>query len=177
MGVQGVGMSIETGYADIAIDDFKAGMRQLAASVTVITAAHDGTKDGLTATAICSVSADPPQLLICVNQLASAHGLIRDAGSFGVNILAREHEDIAVRFAGMDDSERGDRFGLGTWTRIATGAPILRDALAGFDCTISEKVDAGSHSIFIGRIVGIHYQQGEPLLYGNGAFTGLAIKD
>ena len=177
MGVQGVGMSTETGYVDIAIDDFKAGMRQLAASVTVITAAHDGAKDGLTATATCSVSADPPQLLICVNQLASAHGLIRDAGSFGVNILAREHEDIAVRFAGMDDSERGDRFGLGTWTRIATGAPILRDALAGFDCTISEKVDAGSHSIFIGRIVGIHHQQGEPLLYGNGAFTGLSVKD
>ena len=177
MGVQEVGMSIETSYADIAIDDFKAGMRQLAASVTVITAAHDGTKDGLTATAICSVSADPPQLLICVNQLASAHGLIRDAGSFGVNILAREHEDIAVRFAGMDDTERGDRFGLGTWTKIATGAPILIDALAGFDCTISEKVDAGSHSIFIGRIVGIHHQQGEPLLYGNGAFRGLAIKD
>ena len=177
MGVQGVGMSIETGYADITIDDFKAGMRQLAASVTVITAAHDGTKDGLTATAICSVSADPPQLLICVNQLASAHGLIRDAGSFGVNILAREQEDIALRFAGMDNTERGDRFGLGTWTRIATGAPILRDALAGFDCTISEKVDAGSHSIFIGRIVGIHHQQGEPLVYGNGAFTGLAIKD
>ena len=123
MGVQGVGMSIETGYADIAIDDFKAGMRQLAASVTVITAAHDGTKDGLTATATCSVSADPPQLLICVNQLASAYGLIRDAGSFGVNILAREQEDIALRFAGMDDTERGDRFGLGTWTRIATGAP------------------------------------------------------
>jgi flavin reductase (DIM6/NTAB) family NADH-FMN oxidoreductase RutF len=115
--------------------------------------------------------------LICVNQLASAYGLIRDAGSFGVNILAREQEDIALRFAGMDDTERGDRFGLGTWTRIATGAPILRDALAGFDCTISEKVDAGSHSIFIGRIVGIHHQQGEPLLYGNGAFTGLAIKD
>ena len=177
MGVQGVGMSIETGYADIAIDDFKAGMRQLAASVAVITAAHDGTKDGLTATAICSVSADPPQLLICVNQLATAHGLIRDAGSFGVNILAREQEDIALRFAGMDDTERGDRFGLGTWTKIATGAPILRDALAGFDCTISEKVDAGSHSIFIGRIVGIHHQQGAPLLYGNGAFTGLAIKD
>ncbi|MDG2032541.1 MAG: flavin reductase family protein [Rhodospirillales bacterium] len=169
-----MGMPIETSYADISSGDFKAGMRQLAAGVTVITAALNETKDGLTATATCSVSADPPQLLICVNQLAGAHNLIRDAGSFGVNILARDHEDIALRFAGMDDTEREDRFGLGTWMEVATGAPILKEALAGFDCTISEQVDAGTHSIFIGRIVGILHQQGSPLLYGNGAFTGLA---
>ncbi|MAI11982.1 MAG: hypothetical protein CBD27_08465 [Rhodospirillaceae bacterium TMED167] len=169
-----MGMPIETSYADISSGDFKAGMRQLAAGVTVITAALNETKDGLTATATCSVSADPPQLLICVNQLAGAHNLIRDAGSFGVNILARDHEDIALRFAGMDDTEREDRFDLGTWMEVATGAPILKEALAGFDCTISEQVDAGTHSIFIGRIVGILHQQGSPLLYGNGAFTGLA---
>lgn len=168
-----MGMPIETSYADISSGDFKAGMRQLAAGVTVITAALNETKDGLTATATCSVSADPPQLLICVNQLAGAHNLIRDAGSFGVNILARDHEDIALRFAGMDDTEREDRFDLGTWMEVATGAPILKEALAGFDCTISEQVDAGTHSIFIGRIVGILHQQGSPLLYGNGAFTGL----
>ena len=169
-----MGKPIEPGYTDIASDDFKTGMRQLAASVTVITAAHNEIKDGLTATATCSVSADPPQLLICVNQLAGAHELIRDAGSFGVNILARNHEEIALRFAGMDNTERENRFGLGTWTKIATGAPILKEALAGFDCTISEQVNAGTHSIFIGRIVGILHQQGTPLLYGNGAFTGLA---
>ena len=169
-----MGKPIEPGYTDIASDDFKTGMRQLAASVTVITAAHNEIKDGLTATATCSVSADPPQLLICVNQLAGAHELIRDAGSFGVNILARNHEEIALRFAGMDNTERENRFGLGTWTKIATGAPILKEALAGFDCTISEQVNAGTHSIFIGRIVGILHQQGAPLLYGNGAFTGLA---
>ena len=123
MGVQGIGMSIETGYADIAIDDFKAGMRQLAASVTVITAAHDGSKDGLTATATCSVSADPPQLLICVNQLASAYGLIRDAGSFGVKTFWPESKKILPSGSpAWTTPERGDRFGLGTWTRIATGA-------------------------------------------------------
>ena len=169
-----MGTSSEIDHTEIAIDDFKAGMRQLAAGVTVITATHNESKDGLTATATCSVSADPPMLLICVNQLAGAHQMIRDAGSFGVNILARDQEDIALRFAGMDDAGREDRFGLGTWTKIATGAPILKDALAGFDCTISEQVDAGTHSIFIGRIVGIIHQQGAPLLYGNGAFTGLA---
>ena len=166
-------MVSKTAYTDIAIDDFKAGMRQLAAGVTVITASHNGSQDGLTATAACSVSAAPPQLLICVNRLAGAYELIRAAGSFGVNILARSQEDVAIRFAGMDDAHRNDRYDLGTWTEIVTGAPILREALAGFDCTISDQFDVGTHSIFIGRIVGISHQEGAPLIYGNGAFTGL----
>jgi len=167
-------MPADTDHSDISIDDFKAGMRQLAASVTVITASHNGTKDGLTATAACSVSAEPPQLLICVNQQAGAHDLIQDAGSFGVNILARDQEDVAMRFAGMDGADRDDRFGLGRWTEISTGAPILEGSLAGFDCTIADSVTAGTHTIFIGRIVGIQHQQGAPLLFGNGEFTGLA---
>ena len=91
-----------------------------------------------------------------------------------VNILARDQEDIAMRFAGMDGTDRNDRFGLGSWTDIATGAPVLEGALVGFDCTIADSVTAGTHTIFIGRIVGIQHQQGAPLLFGNGEFTGLA---
>ena len=167
-------MAAESDHSEISIDDFKAGMRQLAASVTIITVCYEGEQDGLTATAACSVSAKPPQLLICVNQEAGAHDLIKESGAFGVNILARDQEDIAMRFAGMDGADRNDRFGLGSWTDIATGAPVLEGALVGFDCTIADSVTAGTHTIFIGRIVGIQHQQGAPLLFGNGEFTGLA---
>ena len=166
-------MPEEANYNDISPDDYKGGMRQLAASVNVITVASNGERDGLTATAVCSVSVEPPQLLICVNRSAGAHDLIQSKGVFGINVLARDQEDVAKRFAGIDGEEREDRYGLGTWTEITTGAPILEGALAGFDCLVVEQMTAGSHSIFIGRVVGIRYKEGAPLIYGDGRFTGL----
>ena len=162
-------------YSDISDTDFREGMRHLAASVTVITVSHNDKKDGLTATAACSVSAEPPQLLVCVNKEAGAHDLIQEEGVFGVNVLARNQEDIAKRFAGIDGADRIDRYGLGVWTKIITGAPILQGALANFDCQVAKSMTAGTHSIFIGRIVGINYRSGPPLIYGDAQFTGLSI--
>ena len=80
-------------------DDFKRGMRQLAAGVNVITVTNGGVRDGLTATAVCSISAEPPHLLVCVNSTAGAHGPIHRAGSFCINVLAQDQEAIAKRFA------------------------------------------------------------------------------
>jgi len=160
-------------FQDISEDDFKTGMRQLAASVNVVTVSNDGIQDGLTATAACSVSAEPPQLLICINRSARAHDLILNEGAFGLNVLARDQEDIAKRFAGMDGAPREERFGLGNWKTVSTGAPILEGALVGFDCQVAECVEAGTHTIFIGRIVGIRHGDGAPLIYGDGRFAGL----
>ena len=132
-------------------------------------------RDGLTATAACSISAEPPQLLICVNAEAGAHDLIRDAGSFCLNVLAREQEDVAKRFAGMDGADRSERYDLGDWTELATGAPVLQNALANFDCEIVQQITAGTHSIFIGKVVGIQTRDdGHSLIYGEGRFTGIS---
>ena len=143
-------MSNSTGISE---DAFKKGMRELAAAVNVITAAHDGKQDGLTATAACSVSAEPPQLLICVNTEAGEHNLIKESGKLVLNILARDQEDIAMRFAGMDGADRSERFGLGTWSELTTGTPCLDGALVNFDCEVAQQITAGTHSIFIGHIV------------------------
>ncbi len=89
---------------------FKKGMRHLAASVTLITTKLQDQRGGLTATAVCSVSAEPPQILVCVNKTASAHDPIGEAGFFCVNILCPEHRKLAERFAGMDGIEGDDRF-------------------------------------------------------------------
>ena len=169
-------MSDSTG---ISADDFKKGMRELAAAVNVITVAHDGKQDGLTATAACSVSAEPPQLLICVNKEAGGHDLIQASGKFALNIMARDQEDIAMRFAGMDGADRSERFGLGSWSELATGTPCLDDALVNFDCEVAQQITAGTHSIFIGHIVGCRTgdNSGAPLLYGDGQFTGLATRE
>jgi flavin reductase (NADH)/flavin reductase len=159
----------------ITADGYKAGMRQLAASVNVVAADFNGARDGLTATAACSIAAVPPQLLVSVNSASHAHSIIRKAGAFSLNILARDQEDIAKRFAGMDGAERSERFGLGTWETMVTGAPLLSGAVANFDCEVEQMVTAATHTIFIGLVVAVTSRDdGRPLLYGDGKFTGLA---
>ena len=151
---------------------FKKGMRHLAASVTLITTRHCDQRGGLTATAVCSVSAEPPQLLVCVNRNASAHDPIGEAGFFCVNILAPEHRKIAERFAGMDGVEGDDRFvDMGEWSTLSTGAPVLKGCPVSFDCRLVTKVAAGTHTIYIGEIIDITLDaEARPLLYADGAF-------
>lgn len=151
---------------------FKKGMRHLAASVTLITTRHQELRGGLTATAVCSVSAEPPQLLICVNKSASAHDPIGEAGFFCVNILAPDHRKIAERFAGMDGVEGDERFcDMGEWSTLTTGAPVLKGCPVSFDCRLVTRVAAGTHTIYLGEIVDIALDvDARPLIYADGAF-------
>lgn len=158
-------------------DAFRAGMRRLAASVCIIaTRTADGRQLGLTATAICSVSADPPTLLVCINRSSATHDAIRDAGIFSVNVLAREDRSLADRFAGRIDPN--EKFALGRWGERESGPPLLESALAGFSCRVAHAVDVGTHGIFFGAVTGVALRQGgEPLLYAGGSFGGFAAHD
>jgi flavin reductase (DIM6/NTAB) family NADH-FMN oxidoreductase RutF len=151
---------------------FKKGMRHLAASVTLITTKHRELRGGLTATAVCSVSAEPPQILVCVNKSASAHDPIGEAGFFCVNILCPDHRKLAERFAGMDGVEGDDRFcDMGDWTTLSTGAPVLKGCPVSFDCKLVTRLSAGTHTIYIGEIVDVALDaEAKPLLYADGAF-------
>ena len=158
---------------------FKKGMRHLAASVTLITTKHRELRGGLTATAVCSVSAEPPQILVCVNKTASAHDPIGEAGFFCINILAPDHRKLAERFAGMDGVEGDERFcDMGDWFTLSTGAPVLKGCPVSFDCKLVTKVAAGTHTIYIGEIVDVAlHETATPLLYADGAFVhGDALK-
>src|SRR5271154_5857085 len=144
---------------------FKKGMRHLAASVTLITTREGKARGGLTATAVCSVSAEPPQILVCVNKTASAHDPIGEAGFFCVNILSPAHRKIAERFAGMDGVEGDQRFhDMGEWATLSTGAPVLKGCPVSFDCRLVARVAAGTHTIYIGEIVDL-------VLCAGGAFV------
>ena len=158
---------------------FKKGMRHLAASVTLITTRHRQQRGGLTATAVCSVSADPPQLLVCVNRNASAHPLIVASRKFCVNILAPQHRKIAERFAGMDGVEGDERFvDMGEWSSLSTGAPVLKGCPVSFDCKLVAELSAGTHTIYIGEIVDVALDPAaDALLYADGTFVhGDALK-
>jgi len=154
---------------------FKAGMRRLAAGVCLITSARsEGGRVGLTATAVCSVTADPPTLLCCINRGSASHAAIRAAGVFAVNVLALEDRSLADRFATTTDWDA--RFETGLWLTLSTGSPILESALAAFDCRIVQTVDVGTHGILFGEIQSVRVRdaRAKPLLYGHGGYGGFA---
>lgn len=148
--------------------DFKKGMRRLSSSVSLITAGGRHGRNGMTATAVCSVSAEPPILLVGINRGASIHDQILETGSFGVNILRPRHTPLADRFSSGLSGEA--RFEQGLWQEGAFGVPVLGDALASFVCETIKVVTVGTHDIFFGQVVAIEISDGTPLLYGGGQY-------
>lgn len=156
-------------------DSFRAGMRHLAAHVCLITTlGPDGKRWGLTATAVCSVSPDPPTLLCCVNRQIAPFAAIRESGIFAVNVLGVKDRELAERFAGEIQGEA--RFDIGAWSTLATEAPVLDTALAIFDCRLTRLEEVATHGILFGEIQAVHSRNTttEPLLYAHGAFGAFA---
>lgn len=164
------------GIASAAPASFLGAMRYLAAGCSIV-ATSDGTeRSGLTATAICSVTAEPPRLLVCINRDVGAHAVIVDSGTLSVNVLSEAQEGLAKRFAGMVKDVRGeDRFLEGNWITGRLGAPILEGSLASFDCRVVEAVPASTHTIFICEVLDVATDgDSAPLLFFNRAFATLA---
>jgi len=131
-------------------DVFRDAMASFASGITAITTREAGQSVGLIATSVCSLSATPPSLIFCVNKTASAHDVILRQRHFAVNLLASDQKSVAQRFASHKGAER---FEPDLWTSLSTGAPILKNALVAFDCTVLAVHDGFSHSIIVGEIV------------------------
>ncbi|AWN46160.1 flavin reductase [Methylobacterium terrae] len=130
------------------------------------------------ATAVSSVSMDPPSLLVCVNRTASAHEALRGRGAFSLGIMASPHRDLAAAIAGAPSAMR---FAQGTWRRLQDagdaieGLPCLEEAQATLFCAIDACCDYGTHSVLIARIVGaIGDRAADPLLYCDGGYGRFA---
>jgi flavin reductase len=151
---------------------FKAVMRHYPTGVTVATSVKEGEPRGITLNAFSSVSAQPPTLLICVNREARSYLYISTSRIFCVNVLSAEQHDLAERFSGKIRERQFDDIG---YDRAATGAPVLHGTIAYFDCEVEDEHHAGSHSIFIGRVVDCAARPGKPLGYFNGGFHDFGI--
>lgn len=157
----------------IEASDFRNAMARLATAVSVITTEGESGAHGFTASAICSVSDNPPTLLVCMNQAARSHGHFVDHKTLCVNVLSARHEALSNTFASKLCSR--ERFEQGTWGTLVTGAPVLADALVSFDCEIEQVQAMGTHSIFMCRVVAIKHAEregeaDESLVYFNRAY-------
>jgi flavin reductase len=164
--------AVEPRGAVSAVDpaSYRQGMRRLASGVTVITTAHEGGRFGLVSTGVASVSAEPPMLLVCVNQAASSHDPIVRSGHFCVNVLREDDQELAARFS--SPQHRATRFVGREWRVLATGAPALAGCLASFDCLVERALAAGTHTVFFGQVAEVRCwtPDVDPLLYWDGAY-------
>jgi flavin reductase len=154
-------------------EQFKAGMRALAGAVNIVTSMNANHRYGMTATAVCSATADPPTVLACINKLATTHGAVAKSQAFCVNVLRAEDWELSTSFSGAQSGEA--RFKSRDWTRLATGSPVLIDALVSFDCRVVKSLSHGTHTIFLGQVEQVLLgKKGKPLLYSEGQYAKLA---
>jgi flavin reductase (DIM6/NTAB) family NADH-FMN oxidoreductase RutF len=152
---------------------FKQGMRALIGAVNVIAVPDvDGEPGGLTATAVTSLSAEPPSLLVCVNTNSSIAPALTITKAFSVNVLAQGQEDVAGAFGGQKNVRGKARFSYGTWTRSDHDIPLLIGARVNFECAVEDVHTFATHLIVVGRVVEVYISPLplKPLLYGDGHY-------
>ena len=156
---------------NITASAFTSALSQAANGVSIVTTTFEDIDAGLTVSSMCSVCAEPALLLVCVNSDNSFCDMAMRSQRFAVNILPSTCVDIASVFAGLVEEQQDNRFGIGTWTRLTTGAPILSDALVALDCLLESSQEHGSHRVFFGNVVDVRTTSGEPLIYTDRRFA------
>jgi flavin reductase len=149
-------------------DAFLQGMSRAANSVCVVTTDGDAGRAGVTISAMTSVSVDTPKptLLVCIHTLSPACDAILKNGVFCANLLGSDQAHVSNSFAGRTGAKGIDKFACADWATRKTGAPLLQDALAQFDCTVVHETIFGSHRMFVGEVeYAVSQGFGDPLLY------------
>src|SRR5262245_701079 len=155
----------------VDVDTFKRVLGSWVSGVTIVTSRHGELQHGMTASAFSSVSADPPQILICANRDSNTHAVIERSRCFSVSILAAGQEELSNLFA--DKSREDVRFdGLACATG-ATGCPRIPGALAHLDCRVAQAVAAGTHVIYVGLVEAAAVQDAAPLAFFRGRYQRL----
>lgn len=138
--------------ARVKAQAFKDVMARWATGVTITTTCQSGSPAGMTVSSFTRVSAQPPLILVCVNQHANTHAALVESGYFAVNFLSADQQEWGLRFAALQPA-LSDRFAGITWSTAQTGAPILPGVIGWLDCLLQDIFPGGDHTIFVGEVV------------------------
>ncbi|MFC8849250.1 MULTISPECIES: flavin reductase family protein [unclassified Micromonospora] len=170
-------MDVPPGSPLSAVTDSKTLRRALGAFATGVTVVTVGgvSAHGMTANSFTPVSLDPPLVSICVGRQAIMHASLEEAGTFAVSVLASDQEGVARYFADQRRPLGREQFDAVDWMAAPhTGAPLVRGALAYFECEVWRTYDGGDHTIFIGRVLSMSRAvNDEALLFLSGRFHHL----
>ncbi|MEV5975332.1 flavin reductase family protein [Streptomyces sp. NPDC051921] len=156
--------------ADELTDSFRQAMASFPSGVTIVTTVdEEGTWWGFTATSFCSLSLNPPLVLVCLATNAQCHPAFSAASSWVVHILPSRHHELALWF-----STKGvDKFSRGDFTTNAQGHPVLDGVSAVLECEASARHDAGDHTILVGSVTSARVSDEDPTVYFRRGFHTL----
>jgi flavin reductase (DIM6/NTAB) family NADH-FMN oxidoreductase RutF len=157
----------------IEADRFRDAMSATASGVTVVTTDGEAGRMGVTVSSLCSLSLEPPSVVLCIHRDSRALATLLKNGVFAANVLAADQERMADIFAGRIVELKDNRFGEGEWRTLATGSPVLVNSLCSFDCEVAQVFDFGSHHIIAGVVIDLVQEMAEPLVHSNRAYRRL----
>ncbi len=151
----------------ISSDEFRAALSKFASGVTVVTTKDaEGNPYGITVSAFCSLSLEPPLVLVCIEKSAGSHNAFTESGVFVVNVLSEEQIAHSNRFAApIPDKFNGIEYRAGI-----EGVPVLENVLANLECRLVNSHENGDHTIFVGQVEKTTLKDGKPLLYFHGNY-------
>jgi flavin reductase len=151
----------------VSRQEFRDAMARMGAAVNIITTGGPAGRGGFTASAVCSVTDEPPTLLVCMNRNATAAAALRANGTVCVNVVTAGQKEAAMVFAGVTKCSMEERFDSGTFTALETGAPVMQGCVVSFDCKVTEIVEKGTHLVVFAEVAGIRSgsQQDHGLIY------------
>lgn len=159
---------------DIAPQDYRNAMARFAGAVHVVTTDGSAGRRGVTVIAACSVSDNPPMVLVCLNRGNAKNDAFLENGVFALNTLSAEQKDVSNAFSGLTGLPQEERFSVGQWDTLSTGAPTLLNALAVFDCQVIDTKELGTHRIYFGKVTGLRLgDKLEPLIYHDRSYKVL----
>ncbi|MBZ9819927.1 alpha/beta fold hydrolase [Mesorhizobium sp. CA4] len=148
--------------------EFRRALGSFLTGVTIVTTIDEaGDARGFTANSFTSVSLDPPMVLVCIAKKALGHQAFSTARGFAINVLSEAQKSASGIFA----SKAADKFASVAWQPGQTGNPLIEGSVAVFDCGMEQLVDAGDHSILIGRVHHFSHNGAQPLGYCRGAYV------
>ena len=151
----------------------RRAMRTWTSGVTIVTAAHEGRRHGMTVSSFTSVALEPPLVMVSLQTGARTHQLVSLSGHFGVTVLADGQRELSSRFAGqVADSE--DRLSGVAVATLVSGAPLLEGGLAWLDCRVTQAILAGTNTLFLAEVLEARaFDDGRPLVYFDRDYRGL----
>lgn len=154
----------------ISKDEFRAALGRFASGVTIVTSRDkSGRLHGITVSAFCSVSLEPPLILVCIDKETGSHQAFGEIETFVVNILREDQQHYSDLFA----SQLPDKFDRIEFLETADGIPVLKDVLASMRCRLINSHTNGDHTIFVGEITESFVSEGNPLIYFQGNYRKL----
>ncbi len=157
----------------VSQDEFRNALSRFASGVTVVsTRDAAGRPHGITVSAFCSVSLDPPMVLICIERTTASHYAFEESEVFVANILDETQRSLSERFA----APFTDKFEDVEFQPGLEGVPVLRDALTSLECRLKFAYHGGDHSIFVGEVEKVTVRDGKPLVYIEGEYTTISDK-